>query len=69
VRLVQEQQIPNAGNHWVGTNVTGFKNPEFDAACHATSLSLPGEDEYGAAFATVQSVFARSFRRYPSTTG
>ncbi|MFH1185294.1 MAG: ABC transporter substrate-binding protein [Chloroflexota bacterium] len=51
-------QVPNAGNHWVGTNVTGFKNPEYDAACHSAALALPGEATFAVAFQDAQAVFA-----------
>ena len=26
-------QIPSESNHWIGTNIGGFKNEEFDQAC------------------------------------
>jgi len=58
-------EISIAGNHWVGTNVTGFKNPEYDAACHAASLSLPGEAGFGEAFQKAQSVFAAEIPAIP----
>ena len=57
--------IPNAGNHWVGTNVTGFKNPEYDAACHAASLAQPGEPRYDQAFQEAQSIFANEIPAIP----
>jgi peptide/nickel transport system substrate-binding protein len=58
-------EIPNAGNHWVGTNVTGFKNPEFDAACRSASLALPGEPAYGSAYEEAQAVFATELPAIP----
>ena len=57
--------IPNAGNHWIGTNVTGFKHPEYDAACHSASLSLPGEGRFNAAFQEAQSIFATEMPAIP----
>jgi peptide/nickel transport system substrate-binding protein len=58
-------EIPTAGNHWVGTNVTGFKHPEYDSACRAAALALPGEDPYGQAFQEAQSIFAREMPAIP----
>lgn len=39
-------QIPSTANSWVGTNVTGYQNSDFDAACQAALQSLPGDPEY-----------------------
>ena len=36
-------EIPNAANQWVGTNVSGYSNPDFDAACQAVQQSLADE--------------------------
>ena len=58
-------EIPNAGNHWIGTNVTGFKNPEYDAACHGAALALPGEAAYDEAFQEAQAVFADELPAIP----
>jgi peptide/nickel transport system substrate-binding protein len=51
-------QIPEAANAWVGTNLSGYSNPAFDAACQATRNSLPGDPAHSAAYAQVQSIFA-----------
>jgi peptide/nickel transport system substrate-binding protein len=39
-------QVPNDANNWVGTNVSGFSNPDFDTACGQALQSLPGDPEY-----------------------
>lgn len=39
-------QIPADENHWVGTNVSGYQNQDFDAACQRALQSLPGDPEY-----------------------
>ena len=36
-------QIPTAANNWVGANVTGYKNPEFDAACAWAQEQTPDD--------------------------
>jgi peptide/nickel transport system substrate-binding protein len=35
--------VPDAGNGWLGTNIAGFANDRYDAACSAASLALPVE--------------------------
>jgi len=39
-------QIPNAANNWVGINISGYSNPDFDAACKGALQVLPDEPEY-----------------------
>jgi len=58
-------EIPNAANHWIGTNVTGYNNPAYDAACHAARLALPGEQAYSDAFQQAQSIFAGDLPAIP----
>jgi peptide/nickel transport system substrate-binding protein len=59
------REIPTAANQWVGTNVTGFSNAEYDAACRSTALSLPGEAAYTEAFHQAQSIFAADLPAIP----
>ncbi|MFN2121193.1 MAG: ABC transporter substrate-binding protein [Anaerolineales bacterium] len=59
------REIPNAADQWVGTNVTGFSNPEYDSACESTALSLPGEAAYADAFRQAQSIFASQLPAIP----
>ncbi len=58
-------EIPNATNHWVGTNVTGYQSPDYDAACHAARLALPGEPAYQSAYHQAQSIFANDLPAIP----
>ena len=51
-------EVPNAAKSWVGTNVTGYSNPAFEAACLASQQSLPDDPAHAAAYAQAQSVFA-----------
>ena len=39
-------QIPSEANHWVGTNLSGYKNPNFDAACEKTLQTVSTDPEY-----------------------
>ncbi|HLO14282.1 MAG TPA: ABC transporter substrate-binding protein [Anaerolineales bacterium] len=50
-------QIPNESNHWIGTNVTGYKNPNFDAACQKALQSVSTDPEY-AFHQEAQAIFA-----------
>jgi peptide/nickel transport system substrate-binding protein len=39
-------QIPAETNNWVGTNISGYKNPAFDTACQQGLQSLPDDPTY-----------------------
>lgn len=39
-------QIPTESNQWVGTNISGYENPDFDVACQKALQSLPGDPDY-----------------------
>jgi peptide/nickel transport system substrate-binding protein len=58
-------EIPNASNSWVGTNVTGYKNKEYDAACRTAQLTLPGEQAYIDAYRQTQVLFASELPAIP----
>ncbi|MBI4732731.1 MAG: hypothetical protein HY781_11535, partial [Chloroflexi bacterium] len=38
--------ISSEANGWSGTNLSGYSNPVFDAACAAARVALPGAPEY-----------------------
>ena len=57
-------QIPAESNNWVGTNVTGYKNSQFDAACLGASQTLPGDPEYSL-HQEAQSIFAADLPSIP----
>ncbi|MBI4762366.1 MAG: ABC transporter substrate-binding protein [Chloroflexota bacterium] len=40
------RQIPSTSNNWVGANVSGYSNADFDQACEEASQSLPNEAGY-----------------------
>jgi peptide/nickel transport system substrate-binding protein len=58
-------QIPTAENNWVGTNVTGYKNPEFDAVCARAQEQTPADDAYREAYHQTQSIFASDLPAIP----
>ena len=58
-------EIPNAVNHWIGVNVSGYSNPDFDTACSAAQASLPGEQAYTDSYHQAQSIFASDLPAIP----
>jgi len=52
-------QIPTSGNNWIGVNITGYSNPEYDALCQAANDSRPEDgDSYIQNQYAVQRFFA-----------
>jgi peptide/nickel transport system substrate-binding protein len=64
-RWFTSAEIPSAANGWVGTNVTGYKNKEYDAACRAAQLALPGEPAYVDSYRATQVLFASELPAIP----
>jgi peptide/nickel transport system substrate-binding protein len=50
---------------WGGWNLTGWSDPEFDAACESALNSLPGEAAYAEAHADAQAIFAEQLPSLP----
>jgi peptide/nickel transport system substrate-binding protein len=59
------EEIPTAGNSWVGTNVTGYNNEQFDAACRTAQLSLPDEQTYIDSYRQTQVLFSTELPAIP----
>jgi peptide/nickel transport system substrate-binding protein len=57
-------QIPTEVNHWIGTNISGYKNPAFDSACKQALQSLPDDPEY-ALHQEAQATFASDIPSIP----
>lgn len=57
-------QIPSEANHWVGTNVSGYQNPNFDTACHKTQQTVSTDPEY-AFHQEAQAIFATDLPAIP----
>jgi peptide/nickel transport system substrate-binding protein len=57
-------QIPNEENRWVGTNVSGYKNPVFDAACQKALQTVSTDPGY-AFHQEAQSLFAADLPSIP----
>ncbi len=58
-------EIPNASNSWIGTNVTAYKNTEFDSACRSANLSLPEEQAYVDSYRQTQVLFSTELPAIP----
>ena len=57
-------QIPTAANNWVGTNLSGYKNPTFDTACQLALQSLPDDPTY-TSHQKAQAIFASELPSIP----
>jgi peptide/nickel transport system substrate-binding protein len=57
-------QIPNEENNWVGTNVAGYKNSIFDAACMKALQTVSTDPEY-TFHQEAQAVFAADIPAIP----
>ncbi len=58
-------EIPSVSNLWIGTNVTGYQNTEFDAACQAAKFTLPGEQAYVDTYRNTQVLFSSELPAIP----
>ncbi|MDP1548028.1 MAG: ABC transporter substrate-binding protein [Anaerolineales bacterium] len=57
--------IPSESNSWAGTNVTGFRSDEYDAACQTAKSSLPGEQAYLNNYRRTQIIFSDELPAIP----
>jgi peptide/nickel transport system substrate-binding protein len=44
--LYSTTQIPRADNYWIGGNVSGYSNDEFDVACSSLTRAIPGDGDW-----------------------
>jgi peptide/nickel transport system substrate-binding protein len=58
-------QIPTESNNWVGANVTGYQNPEFDAACAWAQEQTPDDAAYREAYQSTQAIFTSDLPAIP----
>ncbi len=59
---VHFQSDSTAANSWIGTNITGWSHPDYDAACQA-AMNAPPQDQ--AANLPVQQMFAEQLPVLP----
>ncbi|MGC9393522.1 MAG: peptide ABC transporter substrate-binding protein [Anaerolineae bacterium] len=57
--------IPTANNGWSGENVSGFADPDFDAACNRALTALPGTVDYFEGHQDAQRIFSEQLPVLP----
>jgi peptide/nickel transport system substrate-binding protein len=62
------EQMPTLSNNWVGANVTGYKNTEFDATCAWAQAQTPDDATYLEAYQQTQAIFAADLPAIPLYT-
>jgi peptide/nickel transport system substrate-binding protein len=62
---VDSSQIPDADNYWLGTNLGGYSNPDYDAACRAASALRPEDPAYTSLHQQAQRIFAQDLPVVP----
>lgn len=60
-----ESEIPNKANNWIGTNVMGYKNSDFDALCQQADRNLPDQPAYQSTYARMQTIFVNDLPSIP----
>ncbi|MBL8101418.1 MAG: peptide ABC transporter substrate-binding protein [Anaerolineales bacterium] len=58
-------EIPSGANSWSGTNLSGYSNAEYDAACLAAGRALPDEQGYVDAHRLTQNITATDLPSIP----
>ena len=64
--LYESDQIPSAENDWIGVNITGYSNQQYDEACLAARQTYPDQAEvYQERQQTVQRLFSEELPVVP----
>ncbi len=58
-------EIPSASNAWIGTNVSGYSNAQYDAACLAAQSALPDEQAYIDSYRQTEVLFSTELPAIP----
>jgi peptide/nickel transport system substrate-binding protein len=64
-RFFTTAQINSTASSWTGYNVSGYSNPEFDAACQMSAASLPGQADFVSKQEASQNLFANDLPVVP----
>lgn len=59
------EQMPTDENNWVGANVTGYQNTEFDAVCVQAQQQIPDDLAYRETYHNTQAIFATDLPAVP----
>jgi peptide/nickel transport system substrate-binding protein len=63
--LYTSARVPNAVDHWVGENISGYSDPTYDKACQSSLAALPGANGYAESQAQVQELFSQDLPVIP----
>ena len=58
-------EIPSEDNMWLGTNISGYSNVEYDTACRTALLSLPEEPTYINSYRQTQIILSTDLPAIP----
>ncbi len=58
-------QVPAKDNKWLGVNISGYSNADYDALCRKAQNSIPGSQDYKDAYAQVQTIFSNDLPSVP----
>ena len=58
-------EVPREENGWVGENISGFSNEEYDAACARALEALPGSEDYIIGYKESQRIFSEQLPVIP----
>ncbi len=58
-------QIPTKENKWLGVNISGYFNTDYDTLCRKAMRSLPGKQDYLDGYAAAQVIFANDLPSVP----
>lgn len=64
-QLYTSAEVPTADNHWIGVNVSGFRNTDYDKACLAASWARPTDPNAATLEATAQQQYAANLPSIP----
>lgn len=60
-----QKEIPDAKNNWIGINLTGYTNADFEASCGKAGRLLPDNPDYVPTYERPQSLFANDLPSIP----
>lgn len=57
--------IPSEANSWIGSNITGFRNDDYDSACRTAQFSMREDSSYLASYRQTQILLAEELPAIP----
>ncbi|GAB4502181.1 MAG: peptide ABC transporter substrate-binding protein [Anaerolineales bacterium] len=57
--------IPDVANGWLGVNLSGYKNPDFDTLCAQARHTLPDDAAYAGLWKQMQAIYANDLPSIP----